>query len=131
MTTRMELVAGLAMPAVCLAAAAALAEPPCGPDETAPDPSRDCQAHPVTRTRCVIAALLDDVGRHYRHHAGGGITSIEQAATWTWVVSIGREGRIDRITYRVEPDEHGGVRIVGRELVTQRAGPEPEPPEPR
>ena len=81
--------------------------------KTMPQPV-DCTENAITRSRCIIEAILEDISETYRF-VGGGITSIKQDSTWTFTVSIAQEERIDLITYTVSLTPDGAVTIENRE----------------
>lgn len=79
----------------------------------------DCTDNPVARSRCIIEAILDDVDKTYTQTGGGGISHIDQDATWTYTVSINQEERTDLITYTVEMSDDGKVTITDRKTATK------------
>ncbi|MEM9063252.1 MAG: hypothetical protein AAGD13_22560 [Pseudomonadota bacterium] len=76
--------------------------------------NEDCGMTAIERSRCIMEAILDDVVATYGFPNGGGISRIEQDSTWVFTVSLPQEGRIDMLTYKVELDDDGGVKIVNR-----------------
>lgn len=84
--------------------------------------SIDCNENAVARSRCIIEAILRDIGATYEFVGGGGISSIKQDATWTYTVSIAQEERVDEITYTVEVSPEGEVIIKDRKTGTKSYG---------
>jgi len=76
----------------------------------------------VGRSRCIIEAILEDIGATYTQVGGGGISAIKQDATNTYTVSISQEERVDQITYEVEIGSDGKVAIVSRKEGTKSMG---------
>ena len=82
----------------------------------------DCSDNAVARSRCIIEAILEDVGKTYKPTGGGGISMIKQDATNVYTVSISQEERKDLITYTVEVSDGGDVSIVDRATDTVSRG---------
>lgn len=81
--------------------------------------NQNCSLSPVAQSRCVIAAILDDIGETYAPTGGGGIRSITQEATRVYTVAISQEERVDLITYEVSVSEDGAVSILSRKTGTK------------
>ena len=81
--------------------------------------SVNCTENAITQSRCIIEAILNDIGETYHTVGGGGISSIKQDATWTYTVSISQEERVDQITYTVEITPEGKVAITHRKTGTK------------
>ncbi len=81
-----------------------------------------CDESPLARSRCMIEALLDDLSRTYLLTGGGGISSIDQKATWVYEVSLSQRERVDVITYSFELTDEGLVEIVGKQKSTRSKG---------
>ncbi|MER2520115.1 MAG: hypothetical protein ABTQ34_05435 [Bdellovibrionales bacterium] len=69
----------------------------------------------IAQSRCVIEAILVDLGKSYKLD-GGGISRIDQDSTWVYTVSIPQEERVDLITYTVEISQQGTVAIKDRKM---------------
>ena len=82
----------------------------------------DCNKNAVARSLCIIEAILNDINETYDSVGGGGISSIQQDATWTYTVSISQEERVDQITYTVEMSSDGKVTIKDRKTGTESFG---------
>ena len=87
----------------------------CNKEKTAMPSNIDCSENAITRSRCIIEAILQDISENYGFVGGGGITSIKQDSTWTYTVSIAQEERIDKLTYTVSISSDGQVNIDDRE----------------
>ena len=74
----------------------------------------DCNKNALTRSECMIDAVLKDVMATYTQVGGGGITDIKLVATSTYTVSIAQEERIDQFTYELSVTNDGRVKIVSR-----------------
>lgn len=70
--------------------------------------------NPVEKSICVYEAILADVRDYYPQTGGGGITSIRQAMTTSYEVTIAHEGRRDIITYEISVTDDGAVQIKDR-----------------
>jgi len=79
----------------------------------------NCNENALSQSRCIIKVILDDISDTYRGVGGGGISSINQDATWSYTVSISQEERIDKITYTVDMSSEGKVTIVERKMGTK------------
>ena len=77
-----------------------------------------CKETPLEQSQAMIRAILNDIGETYTQGGGGGISSIQQTATRTYVVSISQEERIDQIRYELALDERCQVSILSRNTTT-------------
>lgn len=80
---------------------------------------KSCLDNALSRTRCIIETILEDISATYTHVGGGGITAIKQDATNTYTVSISQEERVDLLTYEVEVGADGTIKIVNRSAGTK------------
>jgi len=80
---------------------------------------RTCAMDPVQQSICIYQAILADVAKTYKPSGGGGISSIKQTSTTTFVVQIAQEGRHDLLNYSVKIGPAGKVEIVGKTEGTQ------------
>jgi len=83
---------------------------PLPPDEA---PATRCAADAISRSACMIRLVLEDVEARYGGVNEGGISGIVAASSTSYVVSLPREGRIQRYTYAFRI-EGGSIRLVGR-----------------
>jgi hypothetical protein len=81
--------------------------------------SRNCAMDAVEQSICIYEAILADVNENYRQRGGGGISSIVQESTTTFIVTIAQEGRKDLLTYTVKIGRDGKVEIVDKTESTQ------------
>ena len=65
---------------------------------------------------CTYELILKDMAATYELTGGGGITSIRQAATSSFVVSVGQEERVDLVTYEIAVAKDGTVSIAGKKV---------------
>lgn len=110
--TRLKL---LTVAAIAVAAAIGLAGPrgsQLGVADAAT--ARDCQMDAIEYSICVYEAILADIDENYPLRGGGGISGIVQNTTTSFTARISQEGRVDLITYEIEPGPDGGVSITGR-----------------
>lgn len=84
--------------------------------ETETMASNESCATPVSRSRAMIEAVLNDIADTYSPHGGGGITEIKQTATDTLRVSIAQEERVDLITYSLAIDESCNVSTLEKQV---------------
>ncbi len=82
----------------------------------------DCSKNVLTRSKCMIEAVLADVMATYTRVGGGGITDIRLVATDTYAVSIAQEERIDKIIYQLTITKDGKVAIASRDEETVSPG---------
>lgn len=78
-----------------------------------------CQMNAIERSRCIIEAILADIGKNYSQVGGGGISAIKQNSTTSYTVSISQEGHVDLLTYEVATDAKGGIRVSKSGETTQ------------
>lgn len=73
----------------------------------------------LSRSTATINQILVDLNNTYKHVGGGGITSIQQTATDTYLVSVSQEERIDQIHYTVKLDKSCQLRILEKHETTK------------
>lgn len=78
-----------------------------------------CQMNAIERSRCIIEAILADIGRTYKEVGGGGISAIKQNSTTSFTVSIVQEERVDLLTYETTIDGKGKVSVRKTSVGTQ------------
>lgn len=71
----------------------------------------NCQTA-LSRSAAIINQVLIDLNKTYKQVGGGGITSIQQTATDTYLVSISQEERIDQIHYTVKLDKYCQLKLL-------------------
>ncbi|MCX7325926.1 MAG: hypothetical protein NTZ14_16185 [Hyphomicrobiales bacterium] len=79
---------------------------------TAPDSKRKCLMNVIQQSKCMIEAILADIANTYQQTGGGGIGSIVLDSTNVYTVSILQEERIDTLTYELNINTAGTVRIL-------------------
>jgi len=89
---------------------------------TAMDEIPVCQLTPLEKSQNVIRFILDDLTDSYTHVGGGGISGIKQVATYTYVISISQEERIDQISYELEVGQNCETTILSRKVSAISAG---------
>lgn len=58
--------------------------------------------------------ILEDLKKRYAGVSDGEITNIKATSTWSYVVSIAREERIEKITYKVNLNPDCTIQILER-----------------
>lgn len=78
--------------------------------------SRECNMNALEQSICTYELILADMGATYEMTGGGGISSIRQATTTSFVVSVSQEERTDLVTYEIEVAKNGKVSIAGKKI---------------
>ena len=61
-----------------------------------------------------VRAIIDDLLRTYSWPGGGGISSIKEVSSGSYVVELPQEERIDTVTYEVFVDAACHAKIIHR-----------------
>lgn len=75
-----------------------------------------CQQTPLKKSQEMIRFILNDLTHSYTHVGGGGISSIKQVTTYSYIVSISQEERIDQLTYELDVDKNCKISLLSRKV---------------
>ncbi|WP_431689271.1 hypothetical protein [Hahella sp. NBU794] len=81
-------------------------------DNTASAPRQNCSA--MHKSLGAYTLILEDLKKRYTGVSDGEITNIKATSTWSYVVSIAREERIEKITYKVDLNPDCTIQILER-----------------
>ncbi len=81
--------------------------------------SKKCKPDALSRSRCMIDLMLDDVMATYGQPAGGGISSIKAMSSTSYQISLPQEERVDIFTYDFDVKADGTVSIKGKKESTK------------
>ena len=101
------------------AGTAALAFLLLGPVAAPANQTKDCSMTAIDRSICVYEAIMADIRDSYPMEAPGGITSLRQASTTSYVATLSREGFKDIWTYEMTFGDDGSVSIANRTETTE------------
>ena len=73
----------------------------------------------IERSICVYEAIMADIRETYPMEAPGGITSLRQTSTTSYVATLSREGVKDVWTYEMSFGDDGSVSIAERTEATE------------
>ncbi|MDG9670510.1 hypothetical protein ONV78_22415 [Hahella sp. CR1] len=81
-------------------------------DDTASTTTQNCSA--MYKSLGAYTLILEDLKKRYAGVSDGEITNIKATSTWSYVVSIAREERIEKITYKVNLNPDCTIQILER-----------------
>lgn len=86
--------------------------------ETAAPPQilKECDMDAVHQSACIYELILDDLKANHSDLGGGGISSIVQKSTTSFIASIAQEGRVDLFTYEISIEAGGAVSIANKTI---------------